>query len=310
MLETMNKKILIAIGGIIVIAAIVLPNLFRKNSDNKSLEADNTVKKEIATGTDVCVEFPKEFITTALGKNILKTEANNSQTTNICQYFTDENNFVTLRLNNLSVETQKKGQVNLGRTITTNDQIKIEHFVVLQENGLINGVYLVLNPNLFIAVDRTSTKVANEEEIIAFAAKIAERIQSGEKVEVNPETTPADQTNVPLPQQEDIVRNFFNLINEGKIPEAVNMLSPQAISNESQKQAWGVQFNAFEKLIIKKIEPAGENNYKVTLDVEMKPETSDAVIPFYGYDNGINVRWIGLVKVDNLWKVTGIATGP
>jgi len=305
----MNKKILIAIGGIIVIAAIVLPNLFRKNPNNKSLETDNA-KKGIVVGADVCAEFPKEFITTALGKNIVRTETNNSQTTNVCQYFTDENNFVTLRLNNLSVEDQKKGQTTLGRTITTNDQIKMEHFVVLQENGLINGVYLVLNPNLFIAIDRTSTKAASEEEMITFAAKIAEKIQNGEKIEIKTQPTPTEQSGVPLPQQEDIVRNFLDLINESKIPEAVNMLSPQTISDESQKQAWGVQFNAFKKLIVKKVEPAGENNYKVTMDVEMKPEAADAVIPFYGYENGINIRWIGLVKVDNSWRVTGFATGP
>lgn len=122
--------------------------------------------------------------------------------------------------------------------------------------------------------------------------------------------TVTNNSAVPLPQQEDIIGNFFNLINEDKIPEAVDMLSPQTISNESQKQAWGVQFNAFEKVVVKKIEPAGENNFKVTLDVLMKSETTDAVIPFYGYDNGENIRWVGLIKIDNLWKITGIATGP
>ncbi len=306
----MNKKILIAIGGLIVIGVIVLPNLFKRNSLNNSSVTGNVLKKEISIGTDICAEFPKEFIAAALGKEILKTEANNSQTTNVCQYYTDENNFVTIRLNNLSVENQKKGQTTLSRTITTNDQIKMEHFVVIQENGLINGVYLILNPNLFIAIDRTSGKAASETEIIAFAAKIAEKIQSGERVETESQTTPSDQSDVSLPRQEDVVRNFFNLIGESKIPEAVNMLSPQAISDESQKQAWGVQFNAFKKVTVKKIEPAGENNYKVTLDVEMKPEAANAPIPFYGYEKGENIRWIGLTKVDGLWKITGIATGP
>jgi hypothetical protein len=305
----MNKKIIMAIGGLIVVAAIALPNLFRKNSSDKSLKTDNT-QKEISIDNNICTEFPKEFIATALGKNIIKTTAQNSQTTSVCQYFIDENNFVTLRLNNLNVEDQKKGQINLDRTISTNDQIKMEHFVVLQENGLINGIYLVLNPNLFIAVDRTSAKAASEEEIIAFAAKVAERIKSGEKAEIKLQPSPTNQPDVPLPQQEDIVRNFFNLINEDKITEAVDMLSPEVISDESQKQAWGVQFNAFKKLIVKKIEPAGESNYKVTLDVEMKPEAANTIIPFYGYENGDNIRWIGLVKVDNLWRITGIATGP
>ena len=213
----MNKKILIAIGGLIVIGAIVLPNLFRKNSS----ESNNNAKKEISIGTDICAEFPKEFIAEALDKEILKTEANNSQNTHVCQYYTDENNFVTLRLNNLNVENQKKGQITLGRTITTNEQIKMDHFVVLQENGLINGVYLIIKPDLFIAVDRTSPKVAGETEIIAFAAKIAEKIQGGERRGAKLQATPTGQSGVPLPQQENIVRNLFSLINEGKITEAV-----------------------------------------------------------------------------------------
>lgn len=306
----MNKKILIVIGSLIVAAAIILPNLFKKNNNNQLSKNNNNLGKETVIGNDICLEFPKEFIATALGKEIIKTQSQDSSTTHVCQYYTDENNFVTLRLNNLSIENQKKGQIALDRTITTNEQIKMEHFVVLQENGLINGVYLVLNPNLFIAIDRTSAKAASEQEIIAFAAKVAEKIQSGEKVEIKPETTSTDQTSISLPQQEDIVRNFFDLINEGKITEAVEMLSPQAISDESQKQAWGVQFNAFEKIVVKKIEPAGENNYKVTLDVQMKPESANAVMPFYGYENGTNIRWIGLVKINDLWKITGLATGP
>ena len=127
------------------------------------------------------------------------------------------------------------------------------------------------------------------------------------EISIGTETKPAD---VPLPQQEDIVRNFLNLISEGKIPEAVEMLSPQAAGNDSQKQAWGVQFNAFKTLTLKKIEPAGDNNYQVTLEVEMKPEAANTPIPYYGYENGVNIRWIGLTKVDGLWKITGIATGP
>lgn len=113
---------------------------------------------------------------------------------------------------------------------------------------------------------------------------------------------------VPLPTQEDVVRTFINLIAEKRISEAVGMVD---ISDESQKQAWGVQLNSFESISLKNIEKNGEDAFKVTLTVKMNPNSANNPIPYYGYDNGDNVRWIGLEKgSDNLWKITGFATSP
>jgi hypothetical protein len=43
----------------------------------------------------------------------------------------------------------------------------------------------------------------------------------------------------------------------------------------------------------------------------MKPEAENAQpMPYYGWGNGEFVRWITLEKVDNVWKIAGIATGP
>ena len=116
---------------------------------------------------------------------------------------------------------------------------------------------------------------------------------------------------VPLPSQEDLIQNFFNLITEGKIPEAVSMLSAKSTDDDSKKQAWGVQFNAFQKIKVTSIEPAGENIYRVDFDVEMKPGTEDITpIPYYGWGNGASTRWVNLVKEGEIWKIDGIATGP
>jgi hypothetical protein len=305
----MNNKIVILIGIVILIFAFVFFIISKKESSNTAQDLQNSAKKEILVGKNICSEFPKDWVSSILIKTIIKTEALESSGTNICQYYTDNNNFVTLRLNNLNVENQKKGQIELGRTINTNPKIKAEHFIAVQDNGLINGIYLIINPNLFIVVDRTSAKAASEEEIINFAASVAKRIQSGENTTT--QITPTSNSMVPLPQREDIVRNFFNLINEGKIPEAINMLTPNNTSDESIKQAWGVQFNAFEKITVNKIENSFDNTYKVTLNVLMKPESANAKpMPYYGWGDGEFVRWVSLEKINNLWKISGIATGP
>jgi hypothetical protein len=118
-------------------------------------------------------------------------------------------------------------------------------------------------------------------------------------------------TSVPLPQKEDIVRSFFRLTDEGKIPEAISMLSSKLTGDDTEKQTWGVMLNAFEKIEVKSIENAGKNIFKVTLDIEMKPGSENVTpIPYYGYGNGEFVRWIGLTKEGGLWKISDIATGP
>jgi len=37
---------------------------------------------------------------------------------------------------------------------------------------------------------------------------------------------------------------------------------------------------------------------------------ANAPIPYYGYENGQNTRFIPIIKENSLWKIDGIATGP
>ncbi len=128
----------------------------------------------------------------------------------------------------------------------------------------------------------------------------------------------AETTEVPLPQGEDIVRLFFSLINEKKIPEAVSMLDDSAVPDDSAKQAWGVQFNIFDSISIKSIDPSnigekteGQETYKVILDAKIKPGSEKAAIPNFGWEDGGNIRWVSLKKnPDGMWKILGIGTGP
>lgn len=122
---------------------------------------------------------------------------------------------------------------------------------------------------------------------------------------------------VPLPIEEEIIRTFFNLINEGKSVDAVSMMTQALIGDDALRQTWGVQFNSFKSVKVVEIEPSMQeewtttkHTYKVTLDVRMKPEAQSAPILNYGWDNGLNIRWIPLQKVDNIWKIAGIYTGP
>jgi hypothetical protein len=110
------------------------------------------------------------------------------------------------------------------------------------------------------------------------------------------------------------LQNFFSFFGTDDAYKAALMMKT---TNDSERQAWAVQFAAFHYLKVLKIEKANLNEwtdnkriYKVTLDVIMDIEKSaNAPIPYYGYQNGENVRWITLEKVDNVWKIAEIAAG-
>lgn len=139
-----------------------------------------------------------------------------------------------------------------------------------------------------------------------------------ENITVTVEPTVTEKTEVPLPQEEDIVRIFFELINEQKPSDAVMMMVPSIINDDSVKQAYGVQFNAFESIKIKSIESAPQSEwtetkhtYRVDFEAKMKPE-AQYVMPItnYGYENGLNIRWVAIEKVEDKWKIASLATGP
>ncbi len=138
-----------------------------------------------------------------------------------------------------------------------------------------------------------------------------------------PENTPATEitptntaSTVALPTEEDVIRLFFTLIDEARIPEAVAMMSVEAVPDDSYKQAWGVQFNALDSIKVSKIEPYDQDNwspgshiYKVNLEVAVSENAANAPIPYYGWGNGDNLRWVEIVKEGDLWKINRIATG-
>jgi len=316
MLHTFNKfkGLILGSGVLIAVGLFIFLKTNKANPNNLP-----TSKKEAAVGQDICGEFPKEWVQSVLGKDMIKTEKVEMRGLNVCQYYVDETNFVTLRLNALSFEDQKKGQQALGRSVTTNKDITLNHFIAVQDDGRINAITLEINTNLFLAVDRSSTKAANETELVSFAIKVAERIQKGENQAVaqKPVAEKSETDSVPLPQETDIVNTFFQLIDEGKPDEAVMMMTSNITSDDSAKQAFGVQFNAMKSVKVVSIEEAVKENwtqtrheYMITLDVLMDPSSANQPIPYYGFGKGSNVRFVTLVKEDGRWKFESISTGP
>lgn len=131
---------------------------------------------------DVCGQFTKEFVENMLGISVLRVEPPKSGGVYNCRYyFSNEpagiGEYIMLSLDYLSVDDQKKGHQLAGRTIKTDSRIKMEHFIVWQQDGLINEIYLVLSPQKFISINRSSGKMVDNEKDIEFAASLANEIK-------------------------------------------------------------------------------------------------------------------------------------
>lgn len=287
-----------------------------KNTD-KSKTRDVKFADYFVDETDLCNVLTKETVTNLLVKTIVKTESVTDATLHSCQYYLDDTHALVINYDLTSVDSKLRGHEFLGRKITTNPKIIAKHSVVVQENEMINEIYLVLGPREFVSINRPNGTLISEEEIIDFAAKLGE-IVSGivplKKAETTKETS---ENTVPLPQEEDIVRNFFALINEKKPSEAVGMMSSVNTKDDSQKQAWAVQFNDIKSVNVQKIEQsmpenwtADRHTYKVTLEVYVSSNAANAPIPYYGWHDNPNIRWVTIIKEDGLWKIDGLATGP
>lgn len=132
---------------------------------------------------DVCGQFTGKFVEGLTGKKVYKTEALPMDPQYNCRYFFSEgeksgSDYIQVALVYLSVENQKKGHEFLDRTIGTDPRIGMNHFVVRQENGLINEIYLVLGPEKYISIIRGSVKALSEQEDLDFAVKLADKIKN------------------------------------------------------------------------------------------------------------------------------------
>ncbi|OGG00027.1 hypothetical protein A2Y99_02200 [Candidatus Gottesmanbacteria bacterium RBG_13_37_7] len=194
------------IGGVGLLSTKVLKKTDvqnQKQSENgiSGAESVNIFKDQ----TDLCVSINKDTVGSLLGKTIIKTESLTDSTLQSCQYYLDETHAMVLNHDYSGIASKIKGHEFLGRKITSNDNIQMRNYVVIQENGLINEIYLVFSDTEFISVNRPNGQLIFDEEIINFAIKLADFFQNGE-----PDVVKETNNTVPLPQEEAVIINFFS----------------------------------------------------------------------------------------------------
>lgn len=125
-------------------------------------------------GLDVCNEVPQSLVTDVIGNTIEETEDKSGSDGLSCTYYVNkaDNLYILIKVVYLSPENQRKGQEALGRTISTDPSIPMNHFIALEENGQINSIYLIMTENKYVRIDRTE-HVADDEQMIILARKVA-----------------------------------------------------------------------------------------------------------------------------------------
>jgi len=127
---------------------------------------------------DICGQFTQEFMENILGQKLAKIVPSPISGLYNCSYYFNDKDYVMLVMDYLSVDNQKKGREYIGHTIKVDERIPMENFYAVQEDGVINTVYLVLAPEKFISIERSSSKVLEGDQVLQFAAKLGNEIKN------------------------------------------------------------------------------------------------------------------------------------
>jgi hypothetical protein len=113
------------------------------------------------------------------------------------------------------------------------------------------------------------------------------------------------------------LEEFFVLVNARQTDDAIYIMHPKMVETDAQRQAWRSHLKAIRSIRVTDVEPVAVEawtsrcqKFKVTLEASVA-DTPASPIPFYGWLDNPNIRWITLVLGEKgAWQIYEIATGP
>jgi hypothetical protein len=147
------------------------------DSKTNTTKAKRPMTGQDSFGLSVCDEVPKSLVERILGKTVEVTEDVAGDSGDGCNYFTDKvkDQTVLVQVSYLSVETQKKGLTDFGRTFAVNNDIPMENFITTDEKGKMESIFLIMTPNKFTSIDYTPG-TTDEAHLIELAKEVAKII--------------------------------------------------------------------------------------------------------------------------------------
>ena len=113
------------------------------------------------------------------------------------------------------------------------------------------------------------------------------------------------------------LEEFFVLVNARLTDDAIYIMHPKMVETDAQRQAWRSHLKAIRSIRVTDVEPVAVETwtsscqkFKVTLEASVA-DTPASPIPFYGWLDNPNIRWITMVLGEKgAWQIYEIATGP
>lgn len=119
-----------------------------------------------------------------------------------------------------------------------------------------------------------------------------------------------------LAPEEELITLLFGSINNRQNHEAVKLLSQNLNPNLETERLWIDQFNAIRSVHILDLKEISKDTwtetkkiYKVTLEIYVDNSAANTPIPYYGWGDNPNIRFIAVVKINNRWYIDQIGTG-
>lgn len=258
----------------------------------------------------ICQQVPGDVVGKALGMEIINTDSVVGNITNSCKYFTDDTNYIGIRLNRLNYENQKSGQSGIDDIkIETDSSIDAEHFIVLPPVNEVVNIIVKVDENLILTVENGLSTQYSRVQVIGVASAVVNHLQNSSLSEDNPNDL-ADENEVSVNSDaKKLIDDFFDDLSKQDIQNALAKMD----ADIDTKQAWGVNFNTIASLKKVKMEAVYQNEwsetrqiYKAQLEVELKPNSQD-----FGWQNGVNNRWVAVERNSSgQWMIHELANNP
>ena len=114
---------------------------------------------------DICGQFTKELMEGVLEKTIVKVKPPEIDSLDNCSYYWNDKDYLMLVMEYLKAENQKKGHESMGRMVKEEPMIPMKNYVVYQEDGVINTIYLILGENKFISLKGAGVTAETAEKV-------------------------------------------------------------------------------------------------------------------------------------------------
>jgi hypothetical protein len=176
-----KTKSLVTIMVSFAVLFLLLGFVGRKTSSE--IKAQNEAEKEnynvFGSKNSLCNIISDDFVSTAIGQKVLRHEFSDGRSNAECDYFISEDGFISVIYdNNQDVNNQKNSLKLMDETIASDAAISMNHFIAVNKDESIQGVYLLLDEKSYISIIQNNESKITKDKFLILAENIEKIIKS------------------------------------------------------------------------------------------------------------------------------------